>query len=161
MRPIINSEKHYVQNPLFSVPASALTEVNVVHAVQILAKDASFEVDQGSVIKAVYLEYWILNRGTLDDFIVTTVVKIPGAGLAMTFAESQNLNTYDNKKNILHTFEGIKPNSDQNPIPVIKQWLKIPRSKQRFGLNDKLVINFATGGSIVDVCGFSTYKEYK
>ncbi len=161
MRPRVTTDKHYSANPLFVVSASSLTQVVAVHAVQIQNKDAAFEVEEGSVIEAVYFEFWIANAGSGASFGVCTIEKLMGGQPNQTFTQSLNLGTYPNKKNILFTFEGLIPPSTVNPIPIIRRYVKIPRGKQRFGLDDKLVINFTSDGDGKNVCGFVTYKEQK
>ncbi len=161
MKPIIQSEKHYVQFAQSTLAVNSLVQKIAVVAVAVVNKDFQNEVEEGSIIKAVYFEMWVKSTSTGQDFGVATVEKIPGAGDTQTFTESNNLNVYNNKKNILWTFEGLYPSSTVNPIPIIRAWIKIPKSKQRFGLNDKLVINLSTGSASLLNCGFMTYKEYK
>ncbi len=160
MRPIVTTEKHYVQSPLFTVPVNSLTQVVVAHAVQIQNKDAPFEVVEGARISAIYFEYWMLDTSDPTvHFAICFIEKIPGNGTAQTFTNSLNLGAYPNKKNILYTFEGIMPSLGEFPINVIRKWIKIPKSKQRMGLDDKIVINFTSDAATKSVCGFSTYKE--
>jgi len=43
----------------------------------------------------------------------------------------------------------------------MRGWYKIPKTKQRFGLGDRLVLQIASQGTdALDFCGFATYKEY-
>jgi len=43
---------------------------------------------------------------------------------------------------------------------MYKGWIKIPKSKQRMGLGDRIVVQtFAQALDMID-CGFETYKEY-
>ncbi len=118
------------------------------------------EVAEGSAIKAVYVELWLIG-GTADQFFTITLEKVPGAGNVQTFTESTNLFAYVNKKNILYTTQGLAPNDGVGqPVPVIRQWFKIPKGKQRWGLNDNLNLNIASrGDGTITVCGFFTYKE--
>ncbi len=157
----INSEKHYVQTPEFVIAASAISNVTVANAVQVLDKDATNEVEEGSVIKAIWLEYWIVNNGAGTDFGVMSFEKRPGGTSSMTFVNSNNLQAYPNKRNILWTFEGLLPPNTQNPLPVIRRWILIPKGKQRMGFGERLVMNFSGAGDGMKACGFSTYKEYK
>ncbi len=158
----INSEKHYVQEPSFSVAASSIVVKNAVSSVQVQAKDAPNEVDQGSVVKAVWFEYWLTaNDGTPSQFAVCAIIKLPSGLADPTATNLNNLNAYENKKNVLWTFEGLVPPNTQNPIPIIRQFIKIPKGKQRMGLGDKIVFALASSGSGLRACGFETYKEYK
>jgi len=50
---------------------------------------------------------------------------------------------------------------DADATPILRQWVKIPKTKQRFGLKDKLVLQvFAQGALDLTACGFELYKEY-
>ncbi len=79
----------------------------------------------------------------------------------MTLAQSQNLGAYPNKKNILYTTQGILADAnDGGPtIPLIRGWIKIPKGKQRMGLDDRIVVNITAVGAL-RLCGISTFKEY-
>jgi len=79
-----------------------------------------------------------------------------------TFAEMQALGTFTLKKNILFTHQGLSPNDGVgNPVVVMRGWYKIPKSKQRMGLSDRIVLSIANlGTGALDYCGFATYKEY-
>ncbi len=161
MKPIIISEKHYVQFPQATTTANALTQKLIINTVSVVNKDFQNEVEEGSVIKAVWIELWVISAALNQSFGTVTVEKIPVAAPTMTFTNANNLNVYSNKKNILWTFEGLYPEDAQNPIPVIRQWIKIPKSKQRFGLSDRLALNITSGADSIISCGFMTYKEYK
>ncbi len=161
MRPIIQSEKHYVQQSPFTVPVGTVTRSLVVDAVQVLNKNATFEVEEGSIIKAVFCEFWILADQAAFGNVTITLEKYPSNSPVQTFTNSQNLGAYDNKKNILYTTQGLIPGNGENPVALLRNWFKIPKGKQRFGLGDKLALNFANVVGGLNVCGFSTYKEYK
>ncbi len=164
MRAPINSVKHYVQfsNATLATGAS-ITQV-LVNAVVAPATASTASVKEGSIIKAVFIEKWLVGDsgvdGTPSQFVLT-VEKKRDAEPDMTAAQSNTLAAYPNKKNILYTTMGIITNSKNGgpTAPVLRSWIKIPKGKQRFGLGDELVVNIA---AIVTIrhCGFSTYKEY-
>ncbi len=157
----INSEKHYVQFAQALVTASTTANLIVVEAVAVVDKDFTSEVEQGSIIKAVYIEMWASTNSGGINFGTMTVEKLSGGQPSQTNTNSNNLNVYLNKKNILFTFEGLYPPNNTNPVPIIRQWILIPKGKQRFGLGDKLELSISTGGTALTRCGFMTYKEYK
>ncbi len=161
MRPKVHTEKHMIPTSPFNVAAAAIVGHTFVESVAVVDKNANTEVEEGSTISAVYLEFWI----TADDTNVTnfqcTVEKLPSGRANMLIGESQALNDYTNKKNILWTSQGLLGGNGNNAIPVIRQWVKIPRGKQRMGLGDKLRINFAAGINGLEVCGMTIYKEQK
>ncbi len=161
MKPIVHSTKHYVQKTLTSVLTGTLNVTTLVHGVLSTLANLNNEVEEGANVKAVFIELWLLGT-TNNQFFTITIEKVPGAGNDQTFAESTDLFSYVNKKNILYTTQGLAPNDGVGqPIRVIYQWFKIPKGKQRWGFNDKLNLNVSSrGDGTIDVCGFSTYKEY-
>ncbi len=160
VRPIIHSTKHYKQDSLFAVTGGTLVTKTIINAVDVAAKTSVNEVEEGASIKAVYLEYWITGDDAVQGTAIVTVEKLPAAASTMTAAQSALLQDYPNKKNVLHTFMGLMPPNTQYPSAVLKGWFKIPKGKQRFGLGDKLVVNFHGQSDGLSACGFAIYKEY-
>ncbi len=164
MRPPIHSVKHYVQTSLTTVgaPAPAILAIELVKAENISAVSLVQDVQEGSIIKAVYVEYWLRTPDTVGGSAIVTLEKLPGAAVTnMTTAESAALGNYDNKKNVLYTFMGLVNDQSADALAPVRGWIKIPKSKQRFGLNDKLFLNVHANTTIdVLICGFCTYKEY-
>jgi len=160
MKPIVQSTKHYVQQSRSQVATVAITNIDISHAVVMASNNLVDEVLEGSLIKAVYVEMWILDTSN-DGSFVLTLEKVNGGMPAMTFASINALGFYANKKNVFYTTQGLSPNNGVgNPIPIIRQWFKIPKGKQRQGLGDKLVLNIANNGlNDLEFCGFFTYKE--
>ncbi len=161
---IINSIKHYVVRTNSVVATGAIQSNILVDAVVAPATAATFEVIQGAVIKAVFIELWLFgneNAGTTTQF-VATVEKLIGGAAAMTNAQALNLGSYPNKKNILYTTQGVVGSfkDGQSSVPVIRGWIKIPKGKQRFGLADQLRLNVAAVGALRN-CGIFIYKEYR
>ncbi len=115
---------------------------------------------QGSVVKAIYVELWILAGSQQPGSFTITVEKVPAAAPAMTFLQNAQLSDYPNKKNILYTTQGVSGDANTNPIPVIRSWIKIPRGKQRFGLDDKININYSANVEDMTICGVIIYKAY-
>ncbi len=161
MRPVIHSTKHYVQTSLSTVTASTITNVELVDAVQVVDKNSSSEVEEGAVVKAVYVEMWIRTQDTAPGSFVYIICKRPGGVNVPSTAEMAALGTWDNKKNVFYTTQGLANDQDADAIPAFKGWIKIPKSKQRFGLGDHLSFHiFAQGALDLTICGFATYKEY-
>ncbi len=161
MKSPINSRKHYVQFTQFTMVSASVTQHSIVkgEAVQDVAGFA--DVTEGSVIKAVFLEYWLLGNGSAPSSFVLTVEKVTGTGTAPTFTNMTTLDSYDNKKNILFTTQGLLGEQTTNPTPLLRQWIKIPKGKQRFGLNDRLKVHIANLGTDDTLgCAFATYKSY-
>ncbi len=160
MRPVIQSTKKYVQNVTFSVATGTTTNIVIVEAVATVGSGAR-EVIQGSIVKAVFCEYWIMANSNQPSNMLLTIEKVPSDAAGQTFADNQNLFNYKNKKNIFFTTQGLVPDANANPIPFVRQWIKIPKGKQRFGLGDKFVVNFTTiTGDNNNVCGLAIFKAY-
>ncbi len=160
MRPIIHSQKHYVQQSRSTVATVASTSIDIILSVQSTVADAVDEVVEGATVKAVFVEMWLLDQANDGSFIVT-LEKVPGGLGVISFADMNSLGTYKNKRNLLYVTQGLSPNNGVgNPVPIIRQWFKIPKGKQRFGLTEKLKLNIANNGpNTLEFCGFFTYKE--
>ncbi len=159
MRPVINTEKHYIQISLATVAAGAIFGSSLVNAVAV-PTTAAPEVREGAKVSAIYIEMWIQTDDAALGSSIITVEKRPGGDTTfMTAAESAALNAYTNKKNILFTQMGLTPNNVTYPMATVKGWFKIPKSKQRMGLNDRIIINVHAQSNGLNICGFATYKE--
>ncbi len=161
MRPVIHSTKHYVPFPILPIPTATRNQQILVQAVATPDKNDATEVEEGAVVKAVFVELWLLNSANDGEEIVT-ICKTQSNDNGPSFAELATLFTYDNKKNILFTHQGLSSNNGVgNPIVTIRNWIKIPKSKQRFGLGDQLVLSIANVSSNdLSRCGIAIYKEY-
>ncbi len=163
MRAPINSVKHIVQRPNTSIASGAILNVVVVDAIaKGAARSNTFDVEEGAVIKAVYVEAWLKSDATAGNSTqqTTTFEKISSGQNTMTVTEALNLQAYENKKNILYTTQGVLGDLTTQAVPVIRQWIAIPKGKQRMGLSDRLVLNINVVGAAIDLCGNFIYKEY-
>ncbi len=161
----INSNKHYVHRTNTAVASAAVSAHTVVTAVVAPASSTAADVEEGSIVKAIHLEYWLSNIGaasTNTQFIVL-FEKVPSGQASVTVAQSANLGAYPNKKNILWTSQGVLASEDDgsNSVPIIRDWVLIPKGKQRMGLGDELVFSLVPTGTAINFCGLSTYKEYR
>ncbi len=161
VRPQVHSTKHYVQIPFSEVTTGAVENVLLVSGVALLSKNLASEVEEGSSVKAIYIEMWLQNEGNLGSFIAT-VSKQTEFGTGPTVAEMASLMTYTNKKNVFWTSQGLTSNDGiSGPVNILRTWIKIPKSKQRFGLGDILSLSISNvSTSDLNRCGFATYKEY-
>ncbi len=161
MKPPIHSSKHHVQFPITQVVTGTINNVVLAQGVESSTANLATEVSEGSLIKAIFIELWLQNEGTLSEQI-TTLEKSPLFSAGCTFAQQAALFSYSNKKNILFTSQGLTPNDGvSGPINILRQWIKIPKGKQRFGLGDQLNLNISNVSSNDLVrCGFALYKEY-
>jgi len=161
VRPMVHSVKHYVQYPIDQIGTGARQSIPIVTAVARDDVNLANEINEGSSVKAVFFEMWFQNEGNLGEFIMT-ITKDPDGGVGPSFGEMATLNDFSNKKNILYTTQGLTSNDGiSGPINIIRSFLRIPKSKQRFGLGDSIniCISNVSANDLVR-CGFSTYKEY-
>ncbi len=159
MRPPIHSKKHYRQMSLTTVITGTRNVEDLIHAVE--TPTAVNQVVEGAVVKAIYVELW-MESSSADGFQIVTLLKDTQDNIGPTFAEMSALGDYNNKKNILFTHQGLSSNDGVgNPMLVMRGWYKIPKSKQRFGLGDKINLSISNPSSNTNTyCGFATYKEY-
>ncbi len=161
----INSNKHYVSASNTAIASAAVANVEVVESVSAPASGTTFEVEEGSMVKAIHYEYWLSNigaTGTNTQF-VAIIEKVQTGGTPATAAQMVNLGSYANKKNILWSSQGVLGTQvdGSNSVPIIRDWIMVPKGKQRMGLGDSIFFNLAPLGTAINLCGLSTYKEYR
>ncbi len=161
VRPMVHSKKHYVQNSIETIMASAVETKSIIVSVEAKDVDLANEVTEGSTVKAVYFEQWMRSGEAAGASYVAVIYKLPGAAVVFTAAQLADLHGSENKKNILWTSQGLLNQVTADAMTPIKGWIKIPKSKQRFGLGDQLVFQvFAQGAIDIHLCGFALFKEY-
>ncbi len=158
----INTVKHYVQFENATINDGAIRANAISDAVIAPAATNTRDVREGAIVKAIFVEIWIKSNASAgtDTKFQFALEKVPTGAAAVTFTQLNNLQAYDNKKNILFYSQGVIGDLTTNSIPIVRNWFKIPKGKQRQGLGDRLVITTSSTGAIVQHCGFSTYKEY-
>ncbi len=161
VRPVVHSTKHYTQNSLATITGGALLNITIADAVAVGNKNLSNEVEEGAIIKACFIEQWLRSSETSPGSFIACLYKLPGAGASFTTVDLAAIFAEPNKKNILWFGQGLLNDQDADATAITRGWYKIPKSKQRFGLGDKLVfVIFAQGAIDLVSCGFTTYKEY-
>ncbi len=160
VRPMVHSVKHYVQQSIGTVAAAAIVDTNIVQAVEGTTANAVNEVAEGSTVKAVYCELWLRSAATAASSFTFIICKRPSNTNTPTVAEIASLGTWDNKKNVLYTSQGLVNDVDSTALSVYKGWIKIPKGKQRMGLGDIISWHLEAVGQSINFCGFQTYKEY-
>ncbi len=160
----INTNKHFVHLVRTVVATGTMLNVVVVNSVVAPAAAATNQVTEGSVIKAIFFELWmhsnVTTGGTTTAFNVT-VEKRPANAAAMTNANASNLQSYANKKNVLYTTQGVLGPDAAQAVPLLRQWIAIPKGKQRMGFEDDVVLNINSITGALSVCGITIYKEYR
>ncbi len=160
MRPIISSEKHIVQHTLTTAAAGAVTSVLIANATTASAKNLQTEVLIGAVVKAIYVEMWVVTDDATPGSIVWILEKVPANQVSATAAQMASLGTYTNKKNILQSGMGLIGDNAQFPTNLMKGWIKVPKGKQRQGIGDVFRFTILAQTNGINTCGFFIYKEY-
>ncbi len=154
----INSVKHYAHTSSFAITNGVRNSITLVESIVAPATANAFSVKEGSIVSSIYVEYWV-SGVTADKTVSQCIVKLPGGSIVPSFTEMTNMGTYKNKKNVLAFHQGLAPTGG-NIISFFSNWVKIPKGKQRFGLGDELALVTSANGTNVNLCGFSTFKEY-
>ncbi len=161
VRAQVHSVKHYVQHSLTTTVAGAVTSVLLVNAKEVSGVVSVSDVREGSTVKAVWLELWIRSPEASPGSFVFTIEKQPGGITVNPSAVNMAaLGDYTNKKNILYTSQALTNDNSADAIVVYKGWIRIPKSKQRFGLDDNLIFTVFAQALDNVTCGFVTFKEY-
>ncbi len=161
MKAIINSEKRIFQLTLTSLLTGVAVNIDLIKVVQDIGTGVDArEVLPGTVIKAVYVELWYLGAAQQPTTMTTCIIKLPGDAPGPDADDLGSLNSYNNKKNILETHQGIVGDANANPIPAFRGWIKIPKGKQRFGLGDKLIVSNKSITEDTELCGVVIFKAY-
>ncbi len=147
----------------FTIAQSAVDTQVLVVAQEAVSTTPS-AIENGAVVKAVYVELWLGNASTSVVGSYTTILfKNPGANAVASATILAALHDYDNKKNILFTSQALVPPTDGGQVMVMKGWYKIPKGKQRFGLGDRIdLVTRNNNSTSVDIngCGLAIFKEY-
>ncbi len=161
MKTPIVSRKHIVQKTEFTIDTATVTTHVIAHGVAVQDVNTNFEVIEGNVVKAVFAEIWLLGVSSTQSTFVCILEKSPAGTSNPTFTQMTTLDAYRNKKNILFTSQGVLGASDTNPTPVLRQWIKIPKGKQRIGFEDEIRLSIASiGANNLVGCGMYIYKSY-
>jgi len=162
LKATINSLKHYVPFTNTATADAGIRSLVIADSQIAPAATNTFDVREGSVIKAFFLELWLRGNGaagTSSTFIFI-VEKVPSNQASVTAAQMLTLQAYTNKKNILFSSQGVLGDIATSSIPIIRNWILVPKGKQRMGLGDRIVASVAPIGATLNNCGISTYKEF-
>jgi len=160
VRPMVNSSKHYVQFSIQTVDLGTVDTLSVAVAQEVGSVSGVDECREGCKIKAVYLELWGRAGSTVGTSGQMIFFKRTSDGTSPSTTDMAALGLWDNKKNIFYTTQGLFNDQDADAIALYKGWIKIPKSKQRMGLNDRLMVSIFAVAVDLQICGFATYKEY-
>ncbi len=160
--PIV-SIKHYVNREKSTITDGTSTDMQIIQGVAQTAVTNFADVVEGSIIKAVFIELWLKSNATAGNEVKFQLVveKVIGNQVPITFTQMNSLMTYPNKKNVLFVSQGVLGDLTTQSMPIIRNWFKIPKGKQRFGIDDEFFVSVSATGATADVCGIFVFKEYK
>ncbi len=158
MRALIHTEKHQVQVTLTNVMAANVANINIVSVVQDGDTSLAQNVNVGTEVTAVFCEIWVLGNSQQPTTVTAIVYKTPAGAASIDNTQMATLHTYENKKNIFYTTQGLVGDANSVPIPILRQWIKIPKGKSRFGLGDKLRFSIRGITEETQFCGQFTFK---
>ncbi len=163
MKAVVKSKKH-----IFQISQSTVAQAMVVNTTFVDAMEGTSTtpqgVEEGAIVKACYVEFWVSqDSASVVGSYTVTLMKLPGSGTLPSTTNLAALHDYNNKKNILFTAQGLLTPNDGGQIPVLRGWYKVPKGKQRFGLNDRLIVTIRNNNATaidINFCGLVIYKEY-
>ncbi len=118
------------------------------------------DVEEGSIVKAVFVEQWILGDTSTTSQFTMVILKVPNQSITPTAAQMSSLQTYEGKNNILYLTQGvIGLQNTAQAVPIRREWVLIPKGKQRMSLGDRIVVIILAVGQLRN-CGVNIYKEY-
>ncbi len=161
-RPIINSVKNIVESVDGVLAVTNLTKIIAV-AVDNPDPSASLgnEVNQGSIIKALHIEFWYYGNtaGDTNDIVQIYLMKDPGANLSPP--NPGTVGQSNERKFVIKTWRGLAGVKSLGGTPYVQRghWIKIPKRYQRMGIDDRwlIVVRSATIGNF---CLKTVYKHY-
>ncbi len=163
MKAVIHSRKHINQLSQSTVGQAVVVDTIIAQAIE-GHSTVPGQILEGASIKACYVEFWVSQDSASVVGSYTVILYInPGNTPIVNTAQMAALHDYPNKKNILFTAQGLLTPNDGGQVPVLRGWYKIPKGKQRFGLNTSLNLAIRNNNATsidINLCGVFIYKEY-
>ncbi len=163
MRAPIHSRKH-----IFQISQSTVSQAATINTAFINSSEGASTtpqgVEEGAIVKACYVEFWVSqDSASVVGSYTVILYKLPGAATVMATSDAAALHDWDNKKNIFFTAQGLLTPNDGGQVPVLRAWYKIPKGKQRMGLNDRVFVSIRNNNTTaidINFCGLAIFKEY-
>ncbi len=146
-----------------TISSGAAGAIEIVQAVGQTLVANTGDVVEGSLVKQCHVEIWIKSNAAAggNAKFQGILEKVPAGATSITFTQMNNLMTYPNKKNILYSTQGILGDLSTQSIPIMRDWYAIPKGKQRFGLDDRLILTISATTADIRRCGLFIFKEWK
>ncbi len=159
VRPTINSTKRILQITPTTVTIGNRDLILIAVAKQNPDDGEPSDVAVGTNIKAVYCELWQQTTDNQPGSQNTIFAKGTN-NTRISALEQGKLHDFGQKNNIFYTTQGLIGDANSNPIPVMRDWKKVPKGKQRMALGDSLYISVLSITNNVNFCGQFTFKAY-
>lgn len=158
----IDSVKHIVQQEATTTTSTNVRNIVVADVVaRGTTRTNAFDIWEGAKLFQCYIELWLNGLGSTNPAKFQLVImKLTAGQTPPTFTEMSNLTSYEGKKNILFTSQGIVGAAGNQSIPILRDWYKIPKGKQRFSIGDSVNVILAVTNESVQSCGLVIFKEY-
>ncbi len=156
LRPI-KTDKHEVVFSNLVQDASSVVSVNLAEGTPSADKDAATEVEVGSHIKFIYLEFNVSANVVTNPKIVHWAVNLARTGETIAVP---SLYYQDSRSRIIKRGMEMLP-KDLGTVYKRIIPIPIPRTYQRMAANSFIQFRYiATSSEAINICGFAIYKEY-
>ncbi len=156
---IVNSVKNMV-NTTFAL-TSTIGGLDFALAVDSPTLAVTKEVKRGCLIKAVFIEFWVIGKltaGTLNSFN-WYIIKNPAGSLTRPTPGLEGAS--DEKRYIFLSGRGLLSTAEAGFAYSVRRWVKIPKIYQRMGSDDRLSLLMQSQTAAAgNVCIQATYKWY-
>ncbi len=167
IRPV-NSLKHVVDIATSAVAGAIVSVIPVIIAVQNPSPSNTADIRFGAVVNSVYIRIEVKPTSNFNTVPRVYMAMQKNPGNDHPNANPSTIGDSDLRKFIIHqemTMVGeAGDNSGGLPRTMFQGVVRIPSRYRRFGVNDRLTVNFAlddgeTSG-IVNACVQCIYKEF-
>ncbi len=160
---VIKSNKNIVSN-FTAGAAGATVTIDIAKSVDSAALANVTEVNRGSKIFRIWLEFWVWASETdvvgITNGIDMYIWKNPGNNLTPPTPGTEG--SSNEKKFIFKKWKGlIGARTEGSPAYTWKGWIKVPRVYQRQGADDQIELVFGATGTPALVCSTTIYKYYE
>ena len=157
LRPV-QSDKHEITWSQLGQNASSVQTIDFVVGTQDADKNTSTEVEIGSKVYGIYIEFNLSSATTAAANVFHWKVEYVFPGQA-----TSNPNVYYQTDRRQTIKRGMEMNVT-NVSTVVKRilFVRIPKFMSRIGDSNKIRLKYITSGTdTINFCGFAVYKEFK
>ncbi len=162
-RPIMSVKK--VIDASGALVSGAVSDVPVLDVTTGAAwvDSANTSIPIGATVSSIYLSIFVFLDGAIgatSPVIDWFFAKNPANNLTLPLPGATGGN--ENRRWVMHEEKGLAPSIDDGGTPMVfKGVLKIPRGRQRMGVDDELIIRILSAGHPGFFCLKCIYKFYQ